>query len=352
MQFGTSDEVSSMKKATKILTAFSTATVAAMFSLNAHAVIDHVDAPAVDIGSYDYNIEALAQQPNHLIAHTLNHYTLGNDAFLNKILSPAKSLDMNKSDADRTTEANNKMILSLTTIISAFDAAADDKKAANVAAALKQLDPKFEKNESARIEFSDGKPSAAFSRIAFVIDKGDADAEKVLQSFTSYKRSAKPSDYVYEYENPMNISQGSVIERKGSDTSWFPPQAPPPLLNGQSLVVKKCRQILGWKCGTTFYNRNKMNDNLIFLFMGNHDLNQNQDNPYFEDDSRTKNQVAGSSALFIVRESAKHILFVGADSTWNKGGIMFGSIIQSEYQKDVERFKQRLMFDLKRTKNK
>jgi hypothetical protein len=335
-----------MKKTNKFLTAFGAAAIAFMSGLNAHALRQAQEPIEIDPQIYD--LEAVGQQSRNYIVQILNQYTLANNAYLNKILSPAKSLDMNKSDADRTAEANLQIAYSLGTIINAFDSAADDNKVAQVAAALKQLDPNFEKDESARIEFTNGKPSAAFSRIGIVIEKGSANAEKVMQAFSSHKRSAKPSDYFYEYENPFNISQGSISEKKGNDKSWIPPMAASPLKNGQSLVLKKCRQILGWRCSTTYLNQNKLSENMYYLFAGNYNLAENQDHSYFEDDSRTKNQVAGSTALFVVKESAKHILIAGVDSTWNTSGIMFGSVIQTEYQKDNDKFKKRLMLELGR----
>ena len=283
------------------------------------------------------------------IEDLLKGINLGNDAFYNKVLSPAKSLNEQKSDADRIAEANEKVQNNLSAIMDAFDNASDDQKAAKVEETLKKLDPNFEKGQSGRIEFTDGKISAAFSRIGFVIEKGTATAEMVQNTFTSYKRAAKPSDHVFEYEDYQDITRGSVTTREGSDTAWFPPQAPAAMPPGSSVVVKKCRQILGWKCGTTLYHASKT-DTFKYVFMGNYDLSKNPDNPHFKGDGRTKNQVAGSTALFVMKESQNHILFAAADSTWNRKGLQFTSIIQSEYQKDLGKFKQRLMFDLGRNK--
>jgi hypothetical protein len=283
------------------------------------------------------------------IANLLTYFTLGNDPFYNRVLSPAKSLNQQRSDSDRTAEANEKIQSNLAAIMDAFDKAPEEQKAAQVEATLKKLDPNFEKGQSGRIEFTDGDISAAFSRIGFVIEKGNATAEMVLNAFTSYKRAAKPSDHVFEYEDYQDITRGGVTTRQGSDTAWFPPQAPAAMPLGGSVVVKKCRQILGWKCGTTLYHADQK-ENFKYVFMGNYDLSKNPDNPHFKGDGRTKNQVAGSTALFIMKESEKHILFAAADSTWNRKGLSFTSIIQSEYQKDLNKFKQRLMFDLGRTK--
>lgn len=285
------------------------------------------------------------------VADILTQFTLGNDAFYNKVLSPAKSLNEQRSDADRTAEANIKIQKNLAAIMDAFDGAPEDQKAAKVEETLKKLDPSFEKGQSGRIEFTDGKISAAFSRVGFVIEKENATAQMVLDAFTSYKRSAKPNDHVFLYEDYQDISRGAVTTREGTDTTWFPPLSPPSMDIGSTVVVKKCRQILGWKCGTTLYHADQK-ENFKYVFMGNYDLSNNPDNPYFKGDGRTKNQIAGSTALFIMKESEKHILFAAADSTWNKKGLSFTSIIQGEYQKDLAKFKQRLMFDLGRNRKK
>ena len=293
--------------------------------------------------------EQLSSANKQAISDVLTQFTLGNEAFYNQVISPAKSLNEQKSDSDRTAEANEKIQNNLAAIIDAFDNAPENDKAAQVEATLKKLDANFEKGQSGRIEFTDGKISSAFSRVAIVLEKQNATAEKVLQAFTSYKRSAKPSEHVFEYENSEDISRGAIKAKEGSDTSWFPPQAAPSMENNSSLVIKKCRQILGWKCGTTLY-RTGENQKFKFLFMGNYDLSKNPDNAYFKGDSRTKNQIAGSSALFIAKESENYILLAAVDSVWNKKGLSFTSIIQSEYQKDLAKLKQRLMFDLGRTK--
>lgn len=283
------------------------------------------------------------------VADILTHFTLGNDALYNKVLSPAKSLNEQRSDADRTAEANIKIQKNLAAIMDAFDNASEDQKAAKVEETLKKLDSNFEKGQSGRIEFTDGKISAAFSRIGFVIEKQNATAQMVLDAFTSYKRAAKPSDHVFLYEDYQDITRGTVAAREGTDTTWFPPLSPASMAIGSTVVVKKCRQILGWKCGTTLYHADQK-ENFKYVFMGNYDLSKNPDNPYFKGDSRTRNQIAGSTALFVMKESEKHILFAAADSTWNKKGLSFTSIIQGEYQKDLNKFKQRLMFDLGRNR--
>jgi hypothetical protein len=295
-------------------------------------------------------VDSTANSANkQAVANILTQFTLGNDALYNKVLSPAKSLNEQKSDADRTAEANEKIQNNLAAIMDAFDNSPEDQKAANVELILKKLDPSFEKGQSGRIEFIDGKISAAFSRIGFVIEKDNATAEMVLNAFTSYKRAAKSSDHVFEYEDFQDITRGNVIVREGSDSSWLPPLAPTSMAIGSSLVIKKCRQILGWKCGTTLYHADQ-SEKFKYVFMGNYDLSKNPDNPHFKGDSRTKNQVAGTTALFIAKESEKYILFAAADSTWNRKGLSFTSIIQSEYQKDLGKFKQRLMFDLGRSR--
>ena len=47
-------------------------------------------------------------------------FSLGNNAFYSKVISPAKTLDLNLSDADRTAEINNRLASELDSVMTAF----------------------------------------------------------------------------------------------------------------------------------------------------------------------------------------------------------------------------------------
>lgn len=307
--------------------------------------------------AYAQEAEMAEKSQKQQVQDVMSGYTLGNDPFYSRALSPAKSLDMNKSDSDRTAEMNDKMSTEIDSVLTAFKSADDDNKMAAVVAAAKALDSKVGGGASAHIEFIDGKPSAAIARALIMIDKtGNEDtlnAKSVLDVITSYKRSAKPSDYSYEYENAQDLTQGNIQSVEGSDSNWVRPNAAAAFETGKDYAIKKCRQIFGWRCVTTLYRLGEANiagESTPYLFMGNYDLSDNKDNAYFGGDKRTSNQVAGSTAMYVVKESKKWIMVFGVDAQWNKNGISFGSIIQDEYQKDFGRMNQRIALDLKKGK--
>ena len=288
------------------------------------------------------------------VLDVLNSYNLGNNGFYNKALSPAKSLDLNKSESDRTSEMNDKIAGEMDAVLTAFKAADENGKAVSVLEVTKQIEGHLTDTATARIQFIDGNPSAAIARTVILLERTGneerVNAKNVLDSLTSYKRAAKPRDYAYEYENPEDLTAGVVKSTEGSDSTWAKPDAPAEFEPNKDYVIKKCRQIFGWRCITTLYRASETtlaNENIKYLFMGNYDLKNNRDNGAFGGDKRTTNQVAGSTALVVVKESAKWVLVFGVDAQWNRDRISFGSMIQEEYQKDFGRLTQRISQDLR-----
>lgn len=287
------------------------------------------------------------------LAKFLTSMTLGNNGFNNRVLSPAKSLNLNLSESDRTEEINLKFVNELDEVLTAFQNSAEDKKLENVRAVAKKYDPEL-LNSGANIQFFNiSAPSAAYSRVLIMIDKKanpSVSAEAVLKSFSSYKRSALPSTHIYEYSDAGNIVQSKIKTSIGSDTSWKLPLAAEPIKPDQYLVLKKCRQIFGWKCVTSLYRTGQLgagSDNLKFFYAGIYDLVANQDHPDFAGDKRSFNQITGSTALYTVKESAKWLLLYGIDSQWNQNLISFTTLIADEYVKDSKRIIERLSVDLK-----
>ncbi|MEQ1721793.1 MAG: hypothetical protein ABL930_01365 [Pseudobdellovibrio sp.] len=290
------------------------------------------------------------------LVQLLYGFNLGNDAFYNKALSPAKSLNMDLSDASRTQEVNDKITNEMDAVISAFNNSGDDKKLDAVKAQVNLIYPEINKNNGAYIQFVKGTPSAAYSRVILMIEKKagntTATGEQFLKSFSSYKRSAIPSTTIYEYSDAKNLSQSQIKTTEGSDTSWKLPQAAPQVALRQDLVLKKCRQILGWKCVTSLYHTGELlqnANNVKYLFAAIYDLKNNPDHPEFAKDKRGINQITGSTALYAIKESAKWIMIYGVDAQWNEDKISFAGLIQDEFQKDFSRIKERLMLDLKIT---
>lgn len=334
------------------------ASIALALNANAHndISIENTNAKVgADLTSI-FEIQNSVVESNEKMALTqlLYGFNLGNNAFYNKTISPAKSLNTNLNDSGRVQEVNDKIIAEMDKVITAFNLASEDRKAQTVKEAVDQIDPEINKNGGAYIQFINGKPSAAFSRVILMIQKkagnSAATGEQFLKSFSSYKRSAIPSTTIYEYSDAKNLNQSSIKETEGNDNTWKNPLAAPEMALNQDLVLKKCRQILGWKCVTSLYHTGEVlqnSDNVKYLFAAIHDLNNNPDHPNFAKDKRSFNQLAGSTALYSIKENANWIMIYGVDAQWNTDKISFSSLIQDEFQKDYKRVKERLMIDLK-----
>lgn len=294
------------------------------------------------------------KSPKVALTEFLTTMTLGTDGFYNKVLSPAKSLNLNLSSADRILEINTKVINEMNAVVSIFKDTSEDKKLEAVQRVVNQIDPEISKNNGANIQFINGSPSAAFSRTLIMIEKrsGNAavSAEQLVNSLSSYKRSALQGALVYEYSDSRNISQSSIKTSVGSDVSWKLPLAAPAIGPNLDLVLKKCRQIFGWKCVTSIYKTGQLLEgaaNIKYLYAGIYDLVNNSDHPDFVNDKRSFNQITGSTALYIIKESTNWILLYGVDSQWNAGSISFSGLIKEEFLKDAKRIRERISLDLK-----
>ncbi len=295
---------------------------------------------------------AFAAPESDQVAKVLKYRTNGNDAFLNRLLSPAKTLDITKSDSDRVQGVNNKIAKEIDLIAAAFNSAAEDKKVDATFAAANSIDAKLKSSNGANIVFVDGTPSAATSRNLILIPKKNSSitAASVTDILTSYKRSAKLSDYVYEYADVQSLTSGLIKTATGTETSWIPPEAATAFSSGKPYVLKKCRQLLGWRCVTSFYRKDaylKSTHAFSLLFVAIVDLTQNPDHANFAGDKRSINQIAGSTAVYMVKESSKWVMIYGSETQWANEKLSFTGVIQKEFQKDFDRFKERLSLDLK-----
>ena len=284
----------------------------------------------------------------------LNDMTLGNDGFYSKVLSPAKSLNLGLSESDRTLEINNKVAGEIDSVLTTFKNSKEENKLQAVRAHVSKFDPEVISNNGAHIIFFNDGPSAAFSRVLMMVEKraGNAltTAERLLNSFSSYKRSAIPSTYFYEYSDARNLSQSTIKTGVGSDATWKLPLAAEAIKPNQDLVLKKCRQIFGWKCVTSLYRTGQVlqgSDSTRLFYAGIYNLVSNPDHPEFISDKRSTNQITGSTAFYAVRESANWIILYGIDSQWNQGTILFTTLISEELLKDSKRIRERLSLDLK-----
>ncbi|AGH96785.1 hypothetical protein [Pseudobdellovibrio exovorus] len=297
------------------------------------------------LASTQMEIEALREM--------LIERTVGNNELYNRVISPAKSLDKNQSESERTMQANENILNDVERVLTAFNSSSEADKLNAVLAAINQIDSNIIKNKGVNIQFTNGEPSAAVNRNFLMIyksaDKANLTAESLLNTLSSYRRSARPSDHAYEYSMVDNLQQSDIRYTRGNDDTWKPPQAPASIEIGTDMAIKKCRQILGWRCATALYSAGEVlsgEQNVKYFYTGSYNIKATGDHAEFAKDGRSKNQVAGSTGLVVIKESAEWILLFGTDSQWSHDKISFGSMIQDSAEKDFKRFKERIMMDL------
>lgn len=296
---------------------------------------------------------SLTQMEVEALRNMLIERTVGNNELYNRVISPAKSLDKNQSESERTIQANENILRDVERVLTAFNSSSEADKLNAVLAAINQIDPNIVKNKGVNIQFTNGEPSAAVNRNFLMIyksaDKANLTAESLLNTLSSYRRSARPSDHAYEYSMVDNLQQSDIRYTRGNDDTWRPPQAPASIEIGTDIAIKKCRQILGWRCATALYSAGEVlteEQNVKYFYTGSYNIKTNGDHAEFAKDGRSKNQVAGSTGLVVIKESAEWILLYGTDSQWSHDKISFGSMIQDSAEKDFKRFKERIMMDL------
>lgn len=298
------------------------------------------------------SVAAPADKEIAALTKALNSRTNGNNAFYLKALSPALSLDVSKNKSDRIQAVNDKLITEMSTVLGAFVGSNESKKLETVTQAVSGIERDVIKEGGAFITFTDSNPSAAFSRTFLMIPKKikpGITSKNIFDILTSYKRSPKPNDHVYEYSSAQNLTEGAILYAEGNDNSWKSPLASKPFAMDQDIVLKKCRQLLGWRCITSLYQANNLvkgTEASQLLFIATYDLTQNPDHPEFAGDKRGINQYTGSTALYVVKESAEWILLYGVDAQWNDGKLSFQGAIQKEFKRDFERFKERISSDI------
>jgi hypothetical protein len=286
------------------------------------------------------------------ISKILTERTNGNNPFYSKALSPAQSLEVDKSKSDRIQTVNTQIISELTSILTAFKSTTEDKKVEAVNQAAAKIEPELVKNNGAFVTFFDSVPSAVISRTILMIPKKLKPGVSAADLFTilsSFKHSPKLSDHIYEYSSAQNLTEGVMKYTLGSDTTWIGPSAAPAFSENQDVVLKKCRQLLGWRCITSLYHTDsllKAADQIKVLFISIYDLENNPDHADFAKDKRSNNQITGSTAIYFVKESPEWILLYGVDTQWNNGKLSFQGAIQTEFKKDFQRFKDRISADL------
>lgn len=304
------------------------------------------------IAVISFSAENRTAKESDAILKILNDRTNGNDPFYMKALSPAQSLETDRSKADRVQSVNSKISAEINKILLAFKNADETKKVEAVSQAASTIEDNLVKNNGAYITFYDQNPSAAISRTLLMVPKKvkiGLTSNDLFSILTSYKHSAKSSDFLYEYPSAQNLTQGEILSNQGTETSWKGHEAGKPFVVGTDVVLKKCRQLLGWRCVTSLYHVDsllKTTDQIKILFIAIYDLTSNPDHANFANDKRSNNQITGSTAIYFVKESKDWLLLYGVDAQWNDGKLSFQGAIQTEFKKDFARFKERVALDL------
>lgn len=284
----------------------------------------------------------------------LQKRTEGGDSFYTQVLAPAQSLETEKTKIERIKSVNGTLLKELETVSKAFASSkGGDATVTAVYDAARAFDSEVP-GKGGHITFLGTNPSAAISRNLFLLPKAKLTTSTnpvndVLDTLTSYKRSAKPSDFLYEYQDANHLTVGNIVELKGSDTSWQKPEAAAPFRVQQDYAIKKCRQLLGWRCITSLYRVDTVKSKGLLahvLFISLYDLERNEDNAEFTGDKRSKNQISGTTAVYIIKESKDWVMIYATDYQYNNDKTSFQGAIQTEFQKDVDRFKERLSQDL------
>ncbi len=255
------------------------------------------------------------------VGTTLGDIAQGRDKSFTEPTALAWSLDTGRALADRIAAINTSLAQEVERVTGAFVGAASADKISATKAMVATIDARTAQDGAGYV-FSGSGPSLAFFRQLLFVPASNAGTDPVdaVMSISSrFVRSPKTVDYYYEYSDPTNLKQSSVVELAGSGTSWTT-GARPPMTTGSVYALKKCRDIfiLGWFCTTSLYQVRDLpgsGGTVKLLLTGQHALPAGTDNAEFDDD-RGKNAVDGYTALYVVMASGGTVLVynVGAES--------------------------------------
>ena len=253
------------------------------------------------------------------IGAMLNDIAQGRDKSFTEPTALAWSLDTPRPLADRIATINTALAQEIERVTGAFVGAAPAEKIAATKAMVATIDAQTT-HDGAGYVFSGSGPSLAFFRQLLFVPAAGADPVGTIMSISSrFVRSPKTVDYYYEYSDPTNLKQSSVVELAGSGTSWTT-GARPPMAADTIYALKKCRDIfiLGWFCTTSLYQVRDLPGSggaVKLLLTAQRVLASGADNAEFNDD-RGKNAVDGYTALYVVIASGGTVLVynVGAES--------------------------------------
>jgi hypothetical protein len=243
----------------------------------------------------------------------MNDIAEGRDNTFTEPVALAWSLNTDHTTADRIREINARMAQEIERVVAAFVNAPAAEKIAATKAVVAQIDPGTARDGAAYVFEGSGPSLAVMRQLLFVpaADVGSNPVDKVMQISSKFVRSPKTDDTYYEYSDPTNLKQSTVLELPGSDTSWTT-GARPPMASGEVYALKKCRHIfiLGWYCNTSLYQLRDLpgfGGQVKLLLTVLYSLPDGADNAKITD-ARAENLVDGFSAIYLVLVSGDQIL--------------------------------------------
>jgi hypothetical protein len=243
----------------------------------------------------------------------MNGIAEGRDKAFSQPVALAWSLNTGNPATGRIREINARMAREIERVATAFVNAPAAEKTAATKAVVAQIDAETAQDGADEVFEGSGPGLAMIRQLLFVptADMGANPVDKLMQISSSFVRSPKTDDIYYEYGDPANLKQSSVLVLPGSDTSWTT-GARPPMVTGQVYALKKCRHIfiLGWYCDTSLYQVRDLpgsGGQVKFLITVLYSLPNGADNAKFTDD-RAENVVDGYSAIYVVLISGNQLL--------------------------------------------
>ena len=273
----------------------------------------------------------------------LNGIAEGRDNAFTQPIAPAWSLSAALSTPDRIREVNARMAHEIERVVSAFVNAPAAGKIDATKAVMAQIDAETARDGAAQ-EFEGSGPGLGVIRQLLFVPVAAAGANPVatlMQISSQFMRSPKTDDFYYEYSDPTNLKQSTVLELPGSPTSWTT-GARPPMTLGSVYALKKCRNIfiLGWYCDTSLYQVRDMpgsGGQVKFLLTVLYPLPGGADNAKFTDD-RAVNVVDGFSAIFVVLVSGDQILVYDTGIQYKAGSTSMQGTLNAGLKEQYRQF--------------
>lgn len=262
-------------------------------------------------------------------------------------VAPALSVDSAELTETRITAINRRMIDEIKRVMTAFSSAPAGDQDRAVRDTVRAFDPETAAEGAARLFEGDG-PSLSIMRQVLVVSAdglGPAPVARAMDRVSSFERSAKTDDTYYEYANPRDLNASEIIDRPGDPQSWTSNAAPRMELN-TIYTLKKCRHIavLGWYCNTADYQRRAIASpagaETEILLTVLRPLAPGGDHRMFDGD-RSKNIVAGYTALYLVTRSRDAVLIYSLGYQSKPGKPSQTSALNSGHQEEYRQLASR-----------